>query len=85
MKLLTLLLPLILSACSALMNAEGAAQPVKRIDVKEMIFFTTCSGVVEDWGTCNSKAQKTCQNGYEIMKKEENSPTAYRELTFKCK
>lgn len=84
MKLIILLSVLGLSACSALMNAEGAAQPVKRIDVKERIFLTTCSGVVEDWGTCNSKAQKTCENGYEILKKEENSPTAYRELTFKC-
>ncbi|MDP2248249.1 MAG: hypothetical protein Q8J65_08970 [Nitrosomonadales bacterium] len=85
MKLLFILPMLFLSACAALMNAEGAAQPVKRIDVKEKIFITTCSGVVEDWGSCNSKAQKTCENGYEIMKKEENPPTAYRELTFKCK
>ena len=67
------------------MNAEGAAQPVKRVDVKEPIFFTTCSGAVEDWGTCNSKAQRTCENGYEVVKKAESNATGYRELTFRCK
>ena len=85
MKLFTLLLVVALSGCNALMNAAGAAQPVKRIDAKEPIFFTTCSGAVEDWGTCNSKAQRTCENGYERVKQSESNTTGYRELTFKCK
>ena len=87
MKFLTLMLVLLvtMSGCKALMNAEGAAQPVKRIDAKEPIYFTTCSGAVEDWGTCNSKAQRTCDKGYETVKKAESNATGYRELTFRCK
>jgi hypothetical protein len=73
-----------LSACSSLMNPEGALQPVQVSDAKQQLMFTTCSGAVEDWGSCNRKANKSCVKGYEIVKKLETPIGGKRELTFKC-
>jgi len=73
-----------IAGCNALMNAKGAQQPVRLIDSKQKTYFTTCSGSVEEWGTCNQKAMRTCTNGYEILNKTENSIGGRRELTFKC-
>lgn len=72
-----------LTGCAQL--KKGEMQPVKRIDVKEEIYFTTCSGMVEDWTSCNKKAMQTCSKGYDVLNKDENPTAARRELTFKCK
>ena len=47
--------------------------------------FTTCSGAVEEWGSCAAKAAKTCPNNYEVIERFETPSGASRELTFKCK
>lgn len=85
MKQLLVLIVLLLSACSSLMNGEKALQAVQVLDAKQKLMFTTCSGAVEDWGSCNRKANKTCVNGYEIVKKLETPIGGKRELTFRCK
>lgn len=72
-----------LSACAQLM--KGEMQPVKMLDAKQQIYFTTCSGSVEEWGSCYSKARKTCINGYETTEKVESVIGGKRELTFRCK
>lgn len=82
MRFLTVVLMLSLSACAQLQ--KGELQPVKRVDTKEPIYFTTCSGMVEDWASCNRKAMKTCPNGYGVTQKGENPTAARREMTFRC-
>lgn len=72
-----------LSACAQLM--KGEMQPVKMLDAKQQIYFTTCSGSVEEWGSCYNKARKTCNNGYEVTEKVESAIGGKRELTFRCK
>ena len=86
MKPLVLIVALaLLEGCSSLMNASGAIQPVKVIDAKQQIMFTTCSGNVEDWASCYGKARKACVNGYESLEKVESPVGAKREFTFQCK
>lgn len=84
MKQLLVMSMLLLSACSSLMNGEKALQPVQVLDAKQQLMFTTCSGAVEDWGSCSRKAKKACEKGYEIVKKFETPVGGKRELTFKC-
>jgi hypothetical protein len=84
MKLIVMMFTaLALTACAQLQRGE--LQPVKRIDSKEPIYFTTCSGMVEDWASCNNKAMKTCSNGYTVTNKEENPTAGRRDMTFRCK
>lgn len=64
---------------------KGEMQPVKMLDAKQQIYFTTCSGTVEEWGSCNRKARETCTNGYETMEKVESAIGGKRELKFRCK
>lgn len=72
------------SGCQTLANPQGAMQPVKTVDAKQKIYFTTCSGAVENWYDCYNKAKKTCKNKYEVMSKVENPVGGRRELTFSC-
>lgn len=84
MKSLVVVIAVIaLSGCAQL--KKGEMQPVKRVDVKEEIYFTTCSGMVEDWASCNRKAMQTCAKGYDLLRKDENITAARREFTFKCR
>lgn len=83
MKLLITICTLLLNGCSQLMN--GQIQPVVVKDANKAIMATTCSGSVEDWGTCNSKAKQKCPNGYIVLDKTENIVGGRRELTFQCK
>ena len=72
---------LILSACDQLLR--GQQQPVlPRVNGD---FYTACGGAVETWASCYEKALKTCQSGYDIISRNENSTGTLRELTFKCK
>jgi len=80
MKTAFLVVFIFLSGCAQLMN--GATQPVV---MKGGNMFTTCSGAVEDWSSCNNKASKTCPKGYEVLEKAESSVGGRRELTFNCK
>ncbi len=82
MKLLIIVLILALTGCAQLMN--GQLQPVVVKDVKNKILFTTCSGAVETWHTCNQKAENSCSNGYYPLDKFESVMGGRRELTFKC-
>jgi len=82
MKYLIVVILLSLSACAQL--KKGEMQPVKRIDAKEPIYFTTCSGSVEYWGSCNDKARDTCKGAYEVVNKLESPVGGRRELTFRC-
>lgn len=81
----TLIILSFLVGCSTLNNPSGALQPVITKSLKEKIYFTTCSGAVEDWGSCNYKAQSTCSNGYSAINKFESAVGGRRELTFQCK
>jgi hypothetical protein len=83
MKLLIIIFALSLTGCAQLM--KGEMQPVKMLDAKQQIYFTTCSGTVEEWGSCNRKARETCANGYETLEKVEKSIGGKRELKFRCK
>ncbi len=84
MKVSILLACLVMvSGCAQL--KQGQAQPVKRISATEEIYSTTCSGSVEDWGSCNRKAMDTCKQGYTTVSKEESPVGGRRQLTFRCK
>ena len=82
-KYTTLILILLNTACSALMN--GQEQSVKLVNAKESIYVTTCSGVVETIGTCHQKAKRTCNNGYEVLNEKLDSSGVHREIRFQCK
>ena len=81
MKLLVLILMINLAGCAQLL--QGQIQPVKRLD--NNLYVTNCGGAVETWGTCNEKAMQTCENGYHVVSKFENSTGTSRELKFECK
>lgn len=86
MKNFAILAALLLSACSSLSNGANQLQPVLVKDAKTKTWFTTCSGAVEEWSSCQNKARKTCPNGYETLEKIETPATGgRRELTFVCK
>ena len=80
MKLALILLASLLAGCAQL--KQGQQQPV--IPEAEGAYFTTCSGTVEDWGSCHRKAKNVCQNGYNILFKNENPVGGRRELRFAC-
>lgn len=82
-KSLIIISSLLLTSCAQLMH--GQQQPVVLKNAKEKIYFTTCSGSVEDWGTCNSKAHERCAGGYLVLNKFESAVAGRRELTFQCK
>ena len=64
---------------------NGQRQPVIMKDANKKIMFTTCSGAVEDWYSCNQKAVDSCKDkGYYVIEKFESVVGARRELTFKC-
>jgi hypothetical protein len=84
LNLAVIFLLLSLAGCSTLKNSAGAVQPVVLKDAKNNIFFTTCSGSVEDWSTCHSKAQHTCPKGYDELERSESPIGGKRELTFGC-
>lgn len=73
---------MLLTGCSQLTN--GQIQPVVTKNLKERIYYTTCSGAVENFASCNNKAMATCSNGYAIIEKFQDSNGAFRSLTFKC-
>jgi hypothetical protein len=83
--LILIILVCSLSACYALRNPNGAIQPVEYKNGQDNILFTTCSGAVEDWGNCNSKAQNSCPKGYDVVERAESPVGGKRELTFRCK
>jgi hypothetical protein len=85
MKLLLITVLFLIAACSTLENPNRAIQPVTYKNLKEKIYFTTCSGAVEDWGSCFSKAKQTCTNKYDVLSKSESATGGRRELTFQCK
>ncbi len=49
------------------------------------MYYTTCSGAVENMADCNRKAMNTCANGYNILDKFQDAQGAIRSLTFECK
>ena len=63
---------------------NGQQQPVIEKNFKDRVFFTTCSGAVEDWGSCNLKAKNKCVNGYSVVNRFESAVNGRRELTFQC-
>ena len=83
MKKIIGLVLLSLTACAQLMH--GQEQPVVEKDSKNGVYFTTCSGAVEDSSNCITKAYRTCSKGFEIIKRYETPVGGRRELTFQCK
>ncbi len=83
MKLFFISFFVFMVGCAQLM--KGQEQPVITKNAKDGTFFTTCSGAVENWSSCNSKAMRTCSNGYQIVEKTENANGGFRTLTFQCK
>ena len=61
---------------------NGQEQPV--ITKKDGTLYTTCSGAVENWGSCNSKALRRCGKNYQLLEKTENANGGFRTMTFKC-
>lgn len=82
-KLVSILLILISAACAQLKH--GAVQPVVTLNLKQGIYFTSCSGAVEVWGNCFDKARETCPKGYDVTNKNESLNGGKREITFQCK
>lgn len=80
MKFYLLIIVTLLSACAQL--KQGQMQPV--IPETGNAYFTTCSGSVEDWGSCHRKAKETCKGDYEILSKHESAVGGRRELRFTC-
>ena len=80
-KILVTAIIMLLMGCQQLIN--GQQQPVKLL--KDNMLMTTCGGAVETWGSCNDRAMSKCKNGYEVMRKNEDSTGMIRELIFKCK
>lgn len=72
-----------LTGCAQLIS--GQEQPVLTRNAKDGIYYTTCSGAVENFSTCNTKAMKTCTKGYTVVEKYQDSNGTIRSLTFKCK
>ncbi len=83
MKLLFVGFTVFLAGCAQLMS--GQEQPVVVKNAKENIYYTTCSGAVEYWGSCYNKAARTCNKNYAILEKIEDAQGAIRTLTFGCK
>ena len=83
MNRFTLFVITLLAGCTQLMH--GQIQPVKAINEKQSIFFTTCSGAVEDWSSCNNKARNTCPSDFKVIDKLDNANGGKRQLTFQCK
>lgn len=82
MKSILIITLMLITSCAQLM--KGAEQPVLQYrDAKT--FKTTCSGAVEDWGSCARKASRTCSNGYQIEEKTQDSYGAIRTMIFTCK
>jgi hypothetical protein len=81
MKLIFIGVTVFLASCSQLMN--GQIQPV--ILKKDNLYYTTCSGAVENMASCNKKAMDTCGKGYNILDKFQDAQGAIRTLTFECK
>ena len=81
MKYIVLVSAVLLSGCAQLMN--GQIQPV--VLKKDNLYFTTCSGAVENMASCNKKAMDTCGKGYNILDKFQDAQGAIRTLTFECK
>ena len=73
----------VLSGCAQLMNPQAQAVVVK--DANQQIMYTTCNGLAEDWGTCNSKAMKACPNNYIVLEKNDDPHRIFRNMTFQCK
>jgi hypothetical protein len=84
MKLIALLIAVSLTACTALSNPQGAAQPVKMIDLKTKTYKATCNGAVEDWANCYDRAKQTCPNGYAQKERNQSPVGGKRELVFQC-
>jgi len=80
MKLSLILMGIFLASCAQL--KQGQMQPV--IPETGNAYFTTCSGAVEDWGSCNRKAKHTCNGDYEILHQHESAIGGRRELRFTC-
>ncbi len=76
-----MVLTVTLTGCAQLMN--GQIQPV--VAKGNNVYFTTCSGAVENMESCNRKAMATCTNGYKILDKLQDAQGAIRTLTFECK
>lgn len=70
-----------LSSCTQLLNGE--IQPV--IKKNNNVYYTTCSGAVENMANCNKKAMDTCPNGYNVLDKFQDTQGAVRSLTFGCR
>ncbi len=81
MKLPVLILLVALVGCAQLLRPEE--HPVKHL--KDDMYFTTCSGMVETIGKCFEKAKRTCSGSYVIIKEFRDSSGIHRELTFECK
>ncbi len=81
MKYIGLVSAVLLSGCAQLMN--GQIQPV--VMKANNVYYTTCSGAVENMASCNKKAMDTCANGYNILEKFQDAQGAIRILTFECK
>lgn len=83
--MLMALLVLGLSACAQLQR--GQLQPVKAVDPNTGVYETTCSGAVEEWGSCYNKAKATCPKGFVTLSKSEKPDAGgvSREFMFQCK
>jgi hypothetical protein len=82
MKFILLSLLLLIVGCTQF--KKGGEQPVTQYSNANS-YKTTCSGIAEDWGSCNRKAMRTCPSGYAINQKMQDSQGVNRTLIFSCK
>jgi hypothetical protein len=77
-----ILLAFFFTGCAQL--TSGQEQPVLTRNAKEGIYYTTCSGAVENFSTCNAKAMKRCTKGYVVVENYQDSNGTIRSITFQC-
>ena len=63
---------------------QGQNQPVVKYRDGNT-YKTDCGGAVETWGSCHTKAKRTCSNGYEVLEETASSTGTVRTMIFSCK
>ena len=64
MRSIVILYAFFLSSCYAFNHPGDTVQPVITLDANQQIYKASCSGLVEAWPDCLSKAKNTCKDGY---------------------
>jgi len=84
MRFLILIMAYALTGCAQLMHGQAAPVATPKV-ANQKLLTIDCSGPANDWGVCYSAAGQSCQNGYDVTDKFENTTSVARVLTVRCK